>query len=59
MVGCCVSVGKSIAVQQLSKLRHQTGQFLKADFLFFLVLEGGKVNQSTVISVGPLAFTKH
>eukprot|EP00957_Ditylum_brightwellii_P019443 1466938-Ditylum_brightwellii.AAC.1 len=58
MVGCCVSVGELIAVQQLLRFRQQTGQFLKADVLIFLVIEGGEVNQSTGASKGPQAFTK-
>eukprot|EP00957_Ditylum_brightwellii_P127800 9746817-Ditylum_brightwellii.AAC.1 len=58
-VGCCVSVGELIVVQQVSRFRQQTGQFLKADIQFFLVLEGGEVNQSTGISAGPQAFTKY
>eukprot|EP00957_Ditylum_brightwellii_P035700 2707102-Ditylum_brightwellii.AAC.1 len=58
-VGCCVSVGESIAVQQPSRFRQQTGQFLKADVLFFLVLEGVEVNQSTCASEGPQAFVKY
>eukprot|EP00957_Ditylum_brightwellii_P156883 11940410-Ditylum_brightwellii.AAC.1 len=59
MVGCCFSAGESIAVQQLLQFRQQTGQFLKADILLFLVLEGGEVNQSTSASTGPQAFTKY
>eukprot|EP00957_Ditylum_brightwellii_P197347 15035391-Ditylum_brightwellii.AAC.1 len=59
MVGCCVSVGESIAVQQPPQFRQQIGQFLKANILFFLVLEGGEVNQSIGTSVGPQAFTKY
>eukprot|EP00957_Ditylum_brightwellii_P086258 6564060-Ditylum_brightwellii.AAC.1 len=35
------------------------GQFLKADVLCFLVLEGEEVIQSTGISAGPQAFTKY
>eukprot|EP00957_Ditylum_brightwellii_P086385 6573033-Ditylum_brightwellii.AAC.1 len=59
MVGCCVSVGESIAVQHPLQFRQQTGQFLKADVLFFLVLKGREVNQSTGTSAGPQAFTKY
>eukprot|EP00957_Ditylum_brightwellii_P207267 15352205-Ditylum_brightwellii.AAC.1 len=59
MVGCCASDGELIAVQRLLQFRQQTGQFLKADVLLFLVLEGGEVNQSTGTSAGPQAFTKY
>eukprot|EP00957_Ditylum_brightwellii_P184927 14084278-Ditylum_brightwellii.AAC.1 len=59
MVGCYVSVGELIAVQQPLRFRQQKGQFLKADALLFLVLEGGEVNQSTCVSTGPQAFIKH
>eukprot|EP00957_Ditylum_brightwellii_P049045 3721221-Ditylum_brightwellii.AAC.1 len=40
-------------------IHHPVGQFLKADILFFLVLEGREFNQSTDALAGPQAFTKY
>eukprot|EP00957_Ditylum_brightwellii_P049046 3721221-Ditylum_brightwellii.AAC.2 len=59
MVGCCVSVGELIVVQQPLQSRQQTGQLLKADIPLFLVIEGEEVNQSTCASAGLQAFTKY